>query len=80
VGKSVESSEDDLRAALLDTSERLRRLVKRELERMRADARRPMHRPLGRSWRERSSRTGVEPDGCRAGRVSSRTGIRRRCE
>lgn len=59
----VESAEADVYAALLDAGERLRRLVKRELEKRRADGRRPPHRPLGRSWRERTTRRGVTPDG-----------------
>ena len=62
----VESTQDDIHASLQDAGERLRRLVKRELEKMRSDSRRPMHRPLGRSWRERSSRRGVTPDGAPA--------------
>jgi ribosome-associated translation inhibitor RaiA len=59
----VETVEDDLHKALLDAAERLKRLVKRELSKMRAPARKPMHRPLGRTWRERSTRRGVTPGG-----------------
>jgi ribosome-associated translation inhibitor RaiA len=59
----VESVEDDLHKALLGAAERLKRLVKREIAKMRAPSRRPMHRPLGRSWRERSTRRGVTPEG-----------------
>jgi ribosome-associated translation inhibitor RaiA len=59
----VESVQEDLYAALLDAAERLKRLVKRELEKMRTGSRKPMHRPLGRSWRERSTRRGVTPEG-----------------
>jgi hypothetical protein len=59
----VESVQEDLYQALLDASERLKRLVKRELQKMRTPARKPMHRPLGRSWRERSTRRGVTPEG-----------------
>jgi ribosome-associated translation inhibitor RaiA len=59
----VESVEDDLHKALLGAAERLKRLAKRELSKMRAPTRKPMHRPLGRSWRERSTRRGVTPDG-----------------
>jgi ribosome-associated translation inhibitor RaiA len=59
----VEAMEDDLHKALLDAVDRLKRLVRRELSKMRAPARKPMHRPLGRSWRERSSRQGVTPGG-----------------
>jgi putative sigma-54 modulation protein len=63
----VESVQEDLYTALLDTADRLKRLVKRELEKMRSGSRKPMHRPLGRSYRERSSRRGVTPDGGAAG-------------
>jgi ribosome-associated translation inhibitor RaiA len=59
----VEAVEDDLHKALLDAVDRLKRLVRRELSKMRAPSRKPMHRPLGRSWRERSSRRGVTPGG-----------------
>src|SRR5512138_1381161 len=59
----VESVKEDLYMALLDASERLKRLVKREVAKMRTGSRKPMHRPLGRSWRERSSRRGVTPEG-----------------
>ncbi len=59
----VESVADDLYTALLDATDRLKRLVKRELGKMRSGSRKPMHRPLGRSYRERSSRRGVTPDG-----------------
>jgi putative sigma-54 modulation protein len=59
----VESTDDDVHKALLDAVERLKRLVKREIDKMRAPARRPMHRPLGRTWRERSTRRGVTPGG-----------------
>lgn len=59
----VESVDADLYKALLDASSRLRRMVKREVDKMRSGSRKPMHRPLGRSWRERSSRDGVTPEG-----------------
>lgn len=59
----VESLAENTLAALLDCSERLRRLVKREVEKMRSGPRRRMHRPLGRSFRERSTRTGTTPEG-----------------
>jgi ribosome-associated translation inhibitor RaiA len=59
----VESVADDLYKALLDAGDRLKRLVKRNLEKMRAPARTKTHRPLGRTWRERSSRRGTTPDG-----------------
>jgi ribosome-associated translation inhibitor RaiA len=63
----VESTEDDLHKALLDAAERMKRLVRREIAKMRTPSRKPMHRPLGRSWRERSSRRGTTPDGEPAG-------------
>ena len=63
----VEATEDDVHKALLGCADRLKRLVRRELSKMRAPARKPMHRPLGRTWRERSSRAGVTPDGDPAG-------------
>lgn len=63
----VESVQQDLQVALLDAAGRLRRLVRRELEKMRAPSRKPMHRPLGRSYRLRASRRGVTPDGGSAG-------------
>jgi len=59
----VESTEDDLYKALLDASERLRRHVRKQVSRMRSTARKPVHRPLGRTWRERSTRRGLTPDG-----------------
>jgi ribosome-associated translation inhibitor RaiA len=59
----VENVEDDVHKALLGATERLKRLVRRELSKMRATSRRPMHRPLGRAWRERSTRRGVTPNG-----------------
>jgi ribosome-associated translation inhibitor RaiA len=59
----VESVADDVHKALLDAAERLKRLVKREIGKMRAPSRRATHRPLGRTWRERSSRKGVTPGG-----------------
>ncbi len=59
----VESVADDLYKALLDAADRLRRHVRKQLSKMRSTSRKPMHRPLGRSWRERSSRRGVTPNG-----------------
>src|SRR5512146_948983 len=59
----VEAIEDDLHKALLGAADRLKRLVRRELSKMRT----PAHRPLGRTWRERSSRRGVTPGGDPAG-------------
>jgi hypothetical protein len=63
----VEAIEDDLHKALLDAVDRLKRLVRRELARMRAPARKPVHRPLGRTWRDRTTRRGVTPGGDPAG-------------
>ncbi|MGC3999923.1 MAG: HPF/RaiA family ribosome-associated protein [Anaeromyxobacter sp.] len=60
---TVTSVQADLYQALLDCTDRLKRLVKREVAKMRSGSRKPMHRPLGRSWRERSSRTGTTPEG-----------------
>jgi ribosome-associated translation inhibitor RaiA len=59
----VESVADDLYKALLDAADRMKRLVKRNLEKMRTPTRKKMHRPLGRTWRERSTRRGVTPSG-----------------
>lgn len=59
----VETVEDDVHKALLDATDRLKRLVRRELAKMRAPSRKPVHRPLGRTWRERSTRRGVTPGG-----------------
>jgi ribosome-associated translation inhibitor RaiA len=59
----VESVADDLYKALLDAGDRMKRLVKRNLEKMRSPARRKTHRPLGRTWRERSTRRGTTPSG-----------------
>jgi ribosome-associated translation inhibitor RaiA len=59
----VETVADDVHKALLDGTDRLKRLVRRELEKMRTPTRKPTHRPLGRTWRERSSRRGVTPGG-----------------
>jgi ribosome-associated translation inhibitor RaiA len=63
----VEAVSDDLHKALLDATDRLKRLVRRELSKMRAPARKPLHRPLGRTWRDRSTRRGVTPGGDPAG-------------
>jgi ribosomal subunit interface protein len=60
---TVGSVQDDLYKALLDASDRLKRQVRKQVEKMRSASRKPMHRPLGRSWRERSSRRGVTPEG-----------------
>jgi ribosomal subunit interface protein len=59
----VESVEDDLYKALLDASERLKRHVRKQVDKMRATSRKPMHRPIGRSWREQATRRGVTPEG-----------------
>jgi ribosomal subunit interface protein len=59
----VESVADDMHKALLDAVDRLKRLVRRELSKMRTPSRKLVHRPLGRTWRDRSSRRGVTPGG-----------------
>jgi ribosome-associated translation inhibitor RaiA len=59
----VESVADDLYKALLDATDRMKRLVKRNLEKMRTPSRKTMHRPLGRAWRERSTRGSLTPGG-----------------
>lgn len=63
----VESVQQDLYTALLDAGDRLKRLVRRELDKMRSPSRRSMHRPLGRTYRERSTRRGLTPGGEPAG-------------
>lgn len=59
----VESVADDLYKALLDATDRMKRLAKRNLEKMRAPSRKKTHRPLGRTWRERSTRRATTPSG-----------------
>jgi ribosome-associated translation inhibitor RaiA len=59
----VEATEDDLYKAVLGAGDRLRRHVRKTLSRMRSPSRKKVHRPLGRTWRERSSRRGVTPGG-----------------
>ncbi len=59
----VESVQADAHAALLDAAERLKRLVRREVGKQRSISRRPMHRPLGRSWRRDATRRELAPDG-----------------
>jgi ribosome-associated translation inhibitor RaiA len=59
----VESTEDDLHKALLSAVERLKRLVRREVSKMRTPTNKPVHRPLGRTWRERTTRRGTTPAG-----------------
>lgn len=60
---TVESVADDLHAAILDAGRRLKRLVGREVGKQRRTSRSPMHNPLGRTWRARSSSRGETPDG-----------------
>jgi ribosome-associated translation inhibitor RaiA len=60
---TVESVADDIHAALLDACKRLKRLVERETGKMRSRSRSPMHKPLGRAWREKATRSVVSPDG-----------------
>jgi ribosome-associated translation inhibitor RaiA len=59
----VESVAEDLHAALLDAARRLRRLVEREVGNQRSTSRSPMHKPLGRTWRARSTNREHAPDG-----------------
>jgi putative sigma-54 modulation protein len=59
----VESVQEDLYKAVLDAARRLKVAVKSELGKMRSGSRKPMHRPLGRTYRERSTRRGVTPGG-----------------
>lgn len=59
----VESVRDDLHAALLECSQRLRRLVQREIQKARSPSRGPEHKPLGRTWRRQASRSPIAPDG-----------------
>jgi ribosome-associated translation inhibitor RaiA len=59
----VESVKEDLHAALLECAQRLKRLVQREVGKQRSTSRSPMHKPLGRTWREVATRRGVAPDG-----------------
>jgi ribosome-associated translation inhibitor RaiA len=60
---TVESVADDLHAAILDAGHRLKRIVEREVQKQRRTSRRPMHKPIGRSFRTSASRTGTTPDG-----------------
>jgi ribosome-associated translation inhibitor RaiA len=59
----VESTEDDLHKALLAAVDRLKRLVRREVSKMRTPTNKPVHRPLGRTWRDRATRRGTTPAG-----------------
>jgi len=60
---TVESVADDVHAALLDAGHRLKRLAEREVAKQRRTSRSPMHKPLGRSWRARATRSELAPDG-----------------
>lgn len=60
---TVGSVKDDLYAALLDATKRLRTAMKKELGKMRSPTRKQMHRPLGRTFRSRATNTGVTPGG-----------------
>jgi ribosome-associated translation inhibitor RaiA len=60
---TVESLADDLHAAILDGAQRLKRLVQREVDKQRSTSRSPMHKPLGRSFRGRATRSVIAPDG-----------------
>ena len=57
------SVKGDVHAALLECARRLRRLVQRELAKQRSPSRTTRSRPLGRTWRQRASRSGAAPDG-----------------
>ncbi len=59
----VESVRDDLHAALLECAQRLRRLVQREVDKQRSTSRSPQSRPLATTWRRRSTRRELSPDG-----------------
>ncbi|MFL5263756.1 MAG: HPF/RaiA family ribosome-associated protein [Anaeromyxobacteraceae bacterium] len=59
----VESVNVDLHASLLDCAQRLKRLVQRQVMKQRSTSRSPQHRPLGRTWRARSSNAGTTPAG-----------------
>jgi hypothetical protein len=59
----VESVTEDVHASLLDCAQRLRRLVQREVGRQRSNGRSRATRPLGRAWREASTRGALSPDG-----------------
>jgi ribosome-associated translation inhibitor RaiA len=60
---TVESTADDLHAAILDAGKRLKRLVEREVSKQRSTSRSPMHKPLGRSFRSRATKRAIAPDG-----------------
>jgi ribosomal subunit interface protein len=59
----VESVQDDLYKALLDAADRLKRHIRKTVDKMRSPSRKPMTKPIGRTWRERSTRRGVTPSG-----------------
>jgi ribosome-associated translation inhibitor RaiA len=59
----VESVAEDLHAALIDASRRLRTMVEREVGKQRSTSRSPMHKPLGRTWRTRATNRERAPDG-----------------
>ena len=59
----VESIAEDLHAALLDAARRLKRLVEREVGKQRSTSRSPMHKPLGRAWRQQATGSALAPDG-----------------
>ncbi len=59
----VESIKDDLRTALLDAADRLKRLVQREIAKQRSPSRKPMQRPLGRTYRRIAEERGTTLDG-----------------
>ncbi len=59
----VHSIQDDVRTAVLDCADRIKRLVQRQVEKQRTPSRRPMRRPLGRTYREVARSRGVTLDG-----------------
>jgi len=59
----VESVRDDLHAALLESAQRLRRLVQREIQKSRSPSRALQDKPLGKTWRAAASRSATAPDG-----------------
>ncbi|HET9595982.1 MAG TPA: HPF/RaiA family ribosome-associated protein [Anaeromyxobacteraceae bacterium] len=59
----VESVTHDVHASLLDCAQRLRRLVQRQVDRQRSNGRTRASKPLGRVWREVSTRRVLAPDG-----------------
>lgn len=59
----VETVAQDIHAAFIEAADKLKRAVKKELDKKRSPARKTAHRPLGRTFRERATRKGTTPDG-----------------